>query len=225
MCLCGSLSVSLSLRISLSLYVSLSLSRTHPRTHSPTLSLSLTFSLFLGQSLSFSLWLRIRARVKLARMYCFIAALSHDTHVHGQLEVRHATRLEWIVIWLIVAEVGLEVVWNILIKDILVLSLSRSRCLALTLARAFSRARSVSRSPFGFGKNILVRHFLPSCSPTTPVLVYQTSDSAHTCTHIHRASSMIAVNEQPNQSANLIMHPATTTDTAPHKPHRVTHRV
>jgi len=36
-----------------------------------------------------------------------------------QLEVRHATRLEWIVIWLIVAEVGLEVVWNILIKDIL----------------------------------------------------------------------------------------------------------
>ena len=36
-----------------------------------------------------------------------------------QLEVRHATRLEWIVIWLIVAEVGLELVWNILIKDIL----------------------------------------------------------------------------------------------------------
>ncbi len=34
-----------------------------------------------------------------------------------QLEVRHATRLEWIIIWLIVAEVGLEVVWNILIKD------------------------------------------------------------------------------------------------------------
>mmetsp|Transcript_64106 Transcript_64106/g.150872 ORF Transcript_64106/g.150872 Transcript_64106/m.150872 type:complete len:256 (+) Transcript_64106:314-1081(+) len=36
-----------------------------------------------------------------------------------QLEVRHATRLEWIVIWLIVAEVGLEVIWNILIHDIL----------------------------------------------------------------------------------------------------------
>lgn len=36
-----------------------------------------------------------------------------------QLEVRHATRLEWIVIWLIVAEVGLQVVWNIFIKDIL----------------------------------------------------------------------------------------------------------
>uniref|UniRef100_A0A7S4MZV6 DUF155 domain-containing protein n=1 Tax=Guillardia theta TaxID=55529 RepID=A0A7S4MZV6_GUITH len=36
-----------------------------------------------------------------------------------QLEVRHATRLEWIVIWLIVAEVGLELVWNILIHDIL----------------------------------------------------------------------------------------------------------
>ena len=35
-----------------------------------------------------------------------------------QLEVRHATRLEWIVIWLIVAEVGLQVVWNIFIKDI-----------------------------------------------------------------------------------------------------------
>jgi uncharacterized Rmd1/YagE family protein len=34
-----------------------------------------------------------------------------------QLEVRHATRLEWIIIWLIVAEVGLELVWNILIKD------------------------------------------------------------------------------------------------------------
>mmetsp|Transcript_75937 Transcript_75937/g.203433 ORF Transcript_75937/g.203433 Transcript_75937/m.203433 type:complete len:705 (+) Transcript_75937:3-2117(+) len=36
-----------------------------------------------------------------------------------QLEVRHATRLEWIIIWLIVAEVGLQVVWNILIHDIL----------------------------------------------------------------------------------------------------------
>jgi uncharacterized Rmd1/YagE family protein len=36
-----------------------------------------------------------------------------------QLEVRHSTRLEWIVIWLIVAEVLLEVVWNILVKDIM----------------------------------------------------------------------------------------------------------
>jgi len=36
-----------------------------------------------------------------------------------QLEVRHATRLEWIVIWLIVVEVVMQLVWNILMKDIL----------------------------------------------------------------------------------------------------------
>jgi len=36
-----------------------------------------------------------------------------------QLEVRHATRLEMIVIWLIVSQVGLEVFWQIIIHDIL----------------------------------------------------------------------------------------------------------
>ena len=39
-----------------------------------------------------------------------------------QLEVRHATRLEWIVIWLIVSQVVLKLVWDITIKDILVRS-------------------------------------------------------------------------------------------------------
>ncbi|ETV71984.1 hypothetical protein H257_12796 [Aphanomyces astaci] len=36
-----------------------------------------------------------------------------------QLARQHDTKLEWIVIWLIVAEVVVEVFWNILIKDIL----------------------------------------------------------------------------------------------------------
>jgi len=36
-----------------------------------------------------------------------------------QLEVRHATRLELIVIWLICSEVAMQLIWNILIKDIL----------------------------------------------------------------------------------------------------------
>ena len=36
-----------------------------------------------------------------------------------QLAHQHDTRLEWIVIWLIVAEVAVEVIWNMLIKDIL----------------------------------------------------------------------------------------------------------
>jgi uncharacterized Rmd1/YagE family protein len=36
-----------------------------------------------------------------------------------QLAHQHDTKLEMIVIWLIVAEVAVEVVWNMLIKDIL----------------------------------------------------------------------------------------------------------
>jgi uncharacterized Rmd1/YagE family protein len=36
--------------------------------------------------------------------------------LRNQLEVRHATRLEWIIIWLIVIEVLLEVCWNIAVK-------------------------------------------------------------------------------------------------------------
>lgn len=36
--------------------------------------------------------------------------------LRNQLEVRHATRLEWIIIWLIVIEVLLEVCWNIMIR-------------------------------------------------------------------------------------------------------------
>ncbi|GLD92527.1 hypothetical protein PINS_up001086 [Pythium insidiosum] len=36
-----------------------------------------------------------------------------------QLAHQHDTKLEWIVIWLIVAEVAVQLVWNILIKDIL----------------------------------------------------------------------------------------------------------
>lgn len=36
-----------------------------------------------------------------------------------QLAHQHDTKLEMIVIWLIVAEVAVQVVWNILIKDIL----------------------------------------------------------------------------------------------------------
>lgn len=36
-----------------------------------------------------------------------------------QLAHQHDTKLEWIVIWLIVAEVVVQIVWNILIKDIL----------------------------------------------------------------------------------------------------------
>ncbi|ETV71985.1 hypothetical protein H257_12797 [Aphanomyces astaci] len=36
-----------------------------------------------------------------------------------QLERQHATKLEWIVIWLIVAEVVVKVFWSILVKDIL----------------------------------------------------------------------------------------------------------
>ncbi|TMW66020.1 hypothetical protein Poli38472_003785 [Pythium oligandrum] len=36
-----------------------------------------------------------------------------------QLAHQHDTKLEWIVIWLIVAEVAVQIVWNILIKDIL----------------------------------------------------------------------------------------------------------
>ena len=35
-----------------------------------------------------------------------------------QLEERHATRLEWIVIWLILSQIILKLVWDILIKDI-----------------------------------------------------------------------------------------------------------
>ena len=35
-----------------------------------------------------------------------------------QLEKRHATRLEWIVIWLLVATIGLKLVWDVLVKDI-----------------------------------------------------------------------------------------------------------
>ncbi|KAL0591770.1 hypothetical protein ABG067_000913 [Albugo candida] len=36
-----------------------------------------------------------------------------------QLAHQHDTKLEWIVIWLIVAEVVVQIVWNIIIKDIL----------------------------------------------------------------------------------------------------------
>ncbi|RHY54919.1 hypothetical protein DYB30_008528 [Aphanomyces astaci] len=36
-----------------------------------------------------------------------------------QLERQHATKLEWIVIWLIVAEVVVKVFWSILVKDVL----------------------------------------------------------------------------------------------------------
>ena len=36
-----------------------------------------------------------------------------------QLENQHSSHLEWIVIWLIVAEVVVQVVWNIIMKDIL----------------------------------------------------------------------------------------------------------
>lgn len=36
-----------------------------------------------------------------------------------QLAHQHDTKLEWIVIWLIVAEVAVQVVWNMLIKDVL----------------------------------------------------------------------------------------------------------
>ncbi|TMW66021.1 hypothetical protein Poli38472_003786 [Pythium oligandrum] len=39
--------------------------------------------------------------------------------LNQQLAHRHGTKLEWIVIWLIVAEVLVDVVWNMLIKDIL----------------------------------------------------------------------------------------------------------
>ena len=36
-----------------------------------------------------------------------------------QLENRHAAHLEWIIIWLILTEVIVQLLWNILIKDIL----------------------------------------------------------------------------------------------------------
>ena len=35
-----------------------------------------------------------------------------------QLNTQHASRLEWIVIWLIVIEVAIELVWNILVRDV-----------------------------------------------------------------------------------------------------------
>lgn len=35
-----------------------------------------------------------------------------------QLENQHASRLEWIIIWLIVIEVVIEAVWNMIIRDI-----------------------------------------------------------------------------------------------------------
>lgn len=39
--------------------------------------------------------------------------------LNEQLQTQQAHHLEWIVIWLIVAEVVVQVVWNICIKDIL----------------------------------------------------------------------------------------------------------
>jgi uncharacterized Rmd1/YagE family protein len=39
--------------------------------------------------------------------------------VSGQLQHQHDSKLEWIIIWLIVVEVVIQVVWNMLIKDIL----------------------------------------------------------------------------------------------------------
>lgn len=36
-----------------------------------------------------------------------------------QAENKHASRLEWIIIWLITCEVVIQVFWNILLKDIL----------------------------------------------------------------------------------------------------------
>lgn len=39
--------------------------------------------------------------------------------LNQQLENQHASHLEWIIIWLILAEVLVQVVWNIFIKDIL----------------------------------------------------------------------------------------------------------
>lgn len=36
-----------------------------------------------------------------------------------QLNTQHASRLEWIVIWLIVLELCISVIWNILIKGVL----------------------------------------------------------------------------------------------------------
>lgn len=39
--------------------------------------------------------------------------------LNQQVTHQHGTKLEWIVIWLIVAEVVVQLVWNMLIKDIL----------------------------------------------------------------------------------------------------------
>jgi uncharacterized Rmd1/YagE family protein len=39
--------------------------------------------------------------------------------LNTQIENQHASKLEWIIIWLIVAEVAISVVWQIIIKDIL----------------------------------------------------------------------------------------------------------
>ena len=36
-----------------------------------------------------------------------------------QLENQHANHLEWIIIWLILTEVVVQIVWNIIIKDLL----------------------------------------------------------------------------------------------------------
>ena len=73
---------------------------------------------WLGSYKRLAAYLDKSNRVELlnARLECI-----HDllNLLMSQVEERHASRLEWIIIWLILVEVVIQVVWNMFLKDVL----------------------------------------------------------------------------------------------------------